>query len=428
MAQKAPYHHQDGSNCWTKDCRLGNDHTLRQSLMTSVQKNSFGQKQNTPAPENTHSTAAHIDSIASQQAFDEAALARRVSRTRHPEFPYSIYKYSQQTTYKKDWDDITLASRGLIVNDETGEIMARPFSKFFNYNEDSVPKELMTGPVVVMEKLDGSLGITYRAPNGEMRISTAGGFSSEQAEHATKIYSERYEGKWNPDPNKTYLYEIIYPENRIVVDYGEEDDIYLLGAVDRRTGVSTPLHDITEWKWKRAVEHTSLDSLSKVLESPERENHEGYIVHYTDTDARVKYKHEEYLLHHRYATGITSRAIWENLREGVDDSAWIAAAPEEFEGYITEKRNEILNSFKSEKARISKVYEDFMGSLPEGLTDKQIAAEVNSRVPVNDRSFIFSLRGVNGDWDYRNEEGKLRMARAIKTVWDRVKPPVEKLF
>ncbi len=138
-----------------------------------------------------------IDSIASQEEFDKAVANREITRSRHPEYPFSIYKYSQSTTYSKNWNDITLSSRGLIVNDETGEILARPFTKFFNYSEHNTPPELMTGKVTVAEKLDGSLGILYRTPDG-MRISTAGGFQSAQADHATEIYRERYDGKWKP--------------------------------------------------------------------------------------------------------------------------------------------------------------------------------------------------------------------------------------
>lgn len=41
----------------------------------------------------------------------------------------------------------------------------------------------------------------------------------------------------------TYLFEIIYPSNRIVLDYGRTDDLMLLGAVQISTGTAVGPRD-----------------------------------------------------------------------------------------------------------------------------------------------------------------------------------------
>ena len=41
-----------------------------------------------------------------------------------------------------------------------------------------------------------------------------------------------------PKPGKTYLFEIIYPENRIVVDYGDYKGLVLIDVIDNETGKS----------------------------------------------------------------------------------------------------------------------------------------------------------------------------------------------
>lgn len=41
----------------------------------------------------------------------------------------------------------------------------------------------------------------------------------QQALVGTKILEEYLDDGWTPHPDATYLFEIIYPENRIVVDY-----------------------------------------------------------------------------------------------------------------------------------------------------------------------------------------------------------------
>lgn len=405
--RNAPYRHKDGSNCWTKNCSLGNDSAAKNALMkewfapkTEVKPTAFG----------------NISSIASQEEFTKAHEDGRVSRQRHPDYPYSIYKYTPVTVFKKDWDDITMASRGLIVNDETGEIIARPFAKFFNHNEVSAPVELLKGPISVTEKLDGSLGISFMTPDG-LQISTAGGFQSEQGAHATAVYREKYEGKWEPRKDTTYMWEIIYPENRIVVDYENEDDLYLIGAVNIKTGKSIPLSQITEWKGKRAVEHTDLSSLDSVVNSPDRNNHEGFVVHYLDTDARVKFKHAEYLHYHRYATGITSRKIWDNMREGVDDTEWIQNAPEEFEDFINSKKAAIQADYDKEYNRLTDGYNAFVATLPKDISQKEFAQAATQRVAKEDLGAFFSLRN----------RGELEI-HARKSIWDKIKPPAEKAF
>jgi len=400
-----PYRHADGSNCWTKNCKLGNTATERESL----RKEWF-------PPTEPKPSATNIDVIAPLSAFQKAVADKRITGQKHPLYPYRIYKYSPQTVHARDWDDITMASRGLIVNEETGEILARPFSKFFNHNEATAPVELMQGPVIVAEKLDGSLGISFMTPEG-LQITTAGGFSAEQAAHATALYRQKYEGKWEPREGTTYMWEIIYPENRIVVDYGNEDDIHLLGAVNIKTGKSIPLSQLKEWKWKRAVEHADIKSLDAVLSSPERNNHEGFVVHYVNTDARVKYKHSEYLHHHRYATGITSRKIWENLRNEVDDTEWVKAAPEEFETYINETKGRIQQEFNQEYSRIKTSFNSFKKTLPEGISAKDFAEAVNTKVTKNDRGYFFQL----------NTSDEIR-GRMLNSIWDSIKPPAEKAF
>ena len=104
----------------------------------------------------------------------------------HPENPdVRIFNYTQQCQFDKAWDDITKQCRGLILNVKTGEVLARPFPKFFNYGEH-VEKgwPIPTETPEVYEKLDGSLGILYYL-NGKPWIATRGSFTSDQAVWAT---------------------------------------------------------------------------------------------------------------------------------------------------------------------------------------------------------------------------------------------------
>ena len=52
----------------------------------------------------------------------------------HPTLDLTIYNYSQKTQYESNWNKHTLMCRGLVLNSK-GDIVARPFPKFFNYEE-----------------------------------------------------------------------------------------------------------------------------------------------------------------------------------------------------------------------------------------------------------------------------------------------------
>lgn len=45
----------------------------------------------------------------------------------HPTLPLTIYNYSQATQYEGKWDEVTLAARGLVM-DNNGTIVARPIT------------------------------------------------------------------------------------------------------------------------------------------------------------------------------------------------------------------------------------------------------------------------------------------------------------
>ncbi|MCC6744610.1 MAG: hypothetical protein IT175_12190 [Acidobacteria bacterium] len=161
-----------------------------------------------------------------------------VSARRHPTEPLTIYNYTARCQYDGHWTPMTRQCRGLIA-DDSGQVVARPFPKFFNYGDLAVG-EIPDEPFDVFEKLDGSLGVLYRTADGPA-IATRGSFTSEQALLATDMLRSRYAGAEFLD-GCTYLFEIIYPENRIVVDYGGESRLVLLAVIDTATGVEVDHH------------------------------------------------------------------------------------------------------------------------------------------------------------------------------------------
>ena len=130
--------------------------------------------------------------------------------------------------------------------------------------------------------MDGSLGILVPTPGG-YEIATRGSFSSDQARHATKVWRERYAGT-EVRPGVTYLFEIVYPGNRIVVDYGDLDDLVLLGGVEIRTGRPVAAADLP-WTGPK-VATFDFPTLGEALAAPPRAGAEGFVLRFPTTTRR----------------------------------------------------------------------------------------------------------------------------------------------
>jgi RNA ligase len=238
-------------------------------------------------------------------------LAGGYIRTRfHPTLPLQIFNYAEKAQYERVWNEVTRTCRGLIVDTVSGEVVARPFPKFFNHGEEVGGVGLDTsGPVCVTDKLDGSLGILYPTGPGRFAIATRGSFISDQAVHATELWARRYAPAWTPRVGLTYLFEIIYPDNRIVVDYGTLDELVLLAVVSTEAGRTLP-HSAHGWPGT-LVPRFPYGSLAEALSAPPRPGAEGLVVHFLTADQRLKIKQADYVALHRTITGLTARRLWE---------------------------------------------------------------------------------------------------------------------
>ncbi len=262
-----------------------------------------------------------------------------VTVQKHPSADLFIYNYSPTVQYEKLWNEITLQTRGLILDSEMNYV-ARPFSKFFNYEEHK-PEEIPLVPFQVFDKLDGSLGILYWIEN-EPYIATRGSFTSKQALHATSILHGNYSHSFSKlEKDKTYLFEIIYPENRIVVNYGKLDDIILLAIIDNETGLDLPLPDQSFFKCVNRYD--GLSDLNKIREIDNADD-EGFVILFSN-GMRLKMKFKEYVRLHRIITGVSNIAIWEYLAEGKPFDELLDRVPDEFYDWVKKTESELTGKF-----------------------------------------------------------------------------------
>lgn len=266
--------------------------------------------------------------------------AEYINEQKHPEFDLLLWNYNKRCQYENAWDPFTLMCRGLITDLE-GNIVARPFKKFFNLNQNEETKLealLQLGRPEISDKLDGSLGILY-FHSGIPYISTRGSFSSDQAKWATEWI--RRQPRFIFELNNaefldgyTYNFEVLYPGNRIVVDYGNRAECVLLAVINTDTGeelnyvneanrLGLPYAPKNELGLNEIIERTK--SLSG--------NEEGFVIKYSN-GLKVKIKGEEYVRLHRLITGFSNKSIWELLMNHQPFDEFLERVPDEFNEYV----------------------------------------------------------------------------------------------
>jgi len=269
-----------------------------------------------------------IENLIDIAELEREITAGYINRRFHPEFPeLATIGYSDKCQYDNHWTPTTRAVRGIIYDTTTGEVLARPFAKFFNYGQGDAQYDLDAPILGAFNKFDGSLGIRYTRPDGRDAIATRGSFDSDQARHATKVLWEK--SIRSPLPGLTSLYEIVYPENRIVLDYGDSDELIPLGAVDIETGEYS----------EGLMEAYPASTLGEVLAIPPRKNSEGWVV-WLDATTAVKIKQEDYIQLHRIVSSLSVKEVWRQLRAGTFKE-FATALPDEFHKWAKTTADEL---------------------------------------------------------------------------------------
>lgn len=318
----------------------------------------------------------HIDELFTPEMLEAEITAKHIRPNDHPTLPLRLYNYTEIAQYQKAWNDVTRNCRGLIVHRETGEIIARPFPKFFNHGEGNHNPFHEGEPVTVTDKLDGSLGIIYPTPSGHYAIATRGSFTSEQAIHATYVLRTKY-ADWQPAEGSTVLVEIIYPQNRIVVDYGDTDDLLLLGAVHIDTGITASPMEVF-WPGAKA-DVFRYGSFAEALAAEPRKNSEGFVVHFRDSDVRVKIKQDDYVALHRIVTGWNERTIWERLASGESLNLLIDGLPDEFHVWATGVAADLSKKHATLISGAESEHRAILEALPADWTRRDYAIEAGKR-------------------------------------------------
>ena len=220
--------------------------------------------------------------------------------------------------------------RGLIFNTATGELISRPYHKFFNVgerDETQLDKIDLNQPHVVLEKLDGSMIRPIPTPEG-FRLGTKAGITDVAMNAEVFIGDKPQYGTFINlciSQETTPIFEWVSRKNRIVVDY-PEDNLILTAIRDNRNGSYVEYESM-----KRSASHLNIPCVKAyskgVPTSEDLINHirkwddgEGVVIRFDDGHM-VKIKADEYILRHRSKEQINSEKniIQVILSDAVDD-------------------------------------------------------------------------------------------------------------
>ncbi len=139
------------------------------------------------------------------------------------------------------WNGFSSQSRGLIIDAKRERVIYYPYDKFFRINETPENNEdkLPRGDhVEIVEKVDGSMVSCYKY-RGDTRFACKGNFDTQQSRIAEKLF-RRYNTSNMDFQHFYYVFELVHPENKFpkgcnIVDYGNRQELVLVGLRDRLT-------------------------------------------------------------------------------------------------------------------------------------------------------------------------------------------------
>lgn len=199
------------------------------------------------------------------------------------------------------WNDETIKARGLFINKVTGDIVARSYNKFFQYDETSETKDYVDNnlvyPLYISKKFNGFLGI-LSVYNNEFFIATKSTNDGEYCDYFKNIlnntiFNNKQETKelFNilKENNCSAVFEVMDMENDQHIVY-EDNPLALLdfipnsldlNGIDKDVELSETLKNKISLKSIVIAKNKKINSkeeLDKFLQDMEENELEGAVI------------------------------------------------------------------------------------------------------------------------------------------------------
>lgn len=363
-------------------------------------------------PTDPHAAAPHparLLSYGDLEAGLHAARSRRMVLESRSADGLSVWVYTRRCVYEGAWDAITTIARGLVLDPAGRQVVATPFPKIFNLGERGAGAPDL--PFEAYEKLDGSM-VTAFWHAGRWRVATKGAFGSPQAAWAQQRLDA---ADLSPlVPGTTYIFEAVYPENRVVVHYGWSA-LALLAAY-RPDGYELSFESIMEtaaalgWPAARRSGFASVEAAVEYALALPR-TAEGLVLRFA-SGLRLKVKGGEYRRVHALVSRVTPLAVWEAMQAGDNLESIRQDLPEEFWGDF----DDIVRLLDAELAGLAGRVAAAASSVSH-LSDRELGGAV-SGLPDDVRPFVFGWR--RGVTDLHDPKHRRAAYQSIRPAADRL--------
>ena len=266
------------------------------------------------------------------------------------------YNYSEYTNNEGLWDEITMFNRGNIYEKKTGNLIAKAMPKFMNLSqlhEDKQEELLMHKEFNLTEKMDGCLGILYMY-KGEIRCNSRGGFDNYVTDKIKELLPKYSMVKKLLEHN-TLNVEVISPETKIICNYGDIQDLYLITAYSNNPNIGelsySQIKLMAQIMRMPVVKEYNMtwDELLSWQKSADW-TQEGFVIRFPNNE-RVKIKSEDYLRIAKFKIGLSKKSLWKlwknDLEQNTDtlNSYLERDIPDELtniaKGYLKELKEEL---------------------------------------------------------------------------------------
>lgn len=230
-----------------------------------------------------------------------------IKATKHDFLPLVILNYSQ--IYSPKNSEICKEARGLVLEIDTWNLVARSFNRFFNLGECLSDEFNFNEPFVAEIKYDGSLILIYNY-KGHWIINTRATFGDKfikgnnitWQEQVLKALGVTNIHDLNLNKDLTYVCELVSPETKVIREYNETS-LYLIAIFNGHKELPINHTNGRNFKTKKICYFDSLEEIRQWVNLKEKTDptFEGFVVRnkhagkYDNEYKRIKIKTKTWL-------------------------------------------------------------------------------------------------------------------------------------
>lgn len=353
----------------------------------------------------------HVQRYLQNKTVEELSAELGIKAAVHPHLPLVILNYDQIESPKTH--PIVRECRGLVLRSDTFDLVAKSFSRFFNWGELTEEMALFDfSDFTVQSKEDGSLCLIYYF-DGQWHANTRGSFALDLMQHQQFTWREGFckalgvkdlsELQTQLHSTITYVCEFCSVWNKVVRKY-DEPQMFLLTAF---RGLQELSHDelealMPEGLFKRPIKYQfhSIEEIQQFLQEQGANDptFEGVVIR-DKNGMRYKVKSATYLGLHKL------RGEGDNLFHPKHLLPFVLAGEED----------ELLNYYPEVTEQFYKlkshVLSDYSKVLETWADHKDIQDQKTFALAVKDHPYSGVLFRV------RKEYGLTQKSKDLRTVW-----------